>query len=442
MILMVGSITHASDNRSAPNVFSSGSTISSSQMNENFNFLASEIREKDVNCNNGETITDAINEGYNSLTIYGTCDGGIMVYMLDPAPFNISLSQMANKPITHLIIKGGDSNRSATIQNTTGGMNSNVMTNGYLQLYNLTFNDKLNVNDGSVLFMNEVNFESLNLDNDDYSQINIYGTSNAIIRDSNITGELRASENSNIEIKKSTLSPSSNSKYSLEAKKNSHIESEELTLSGEINVNRGSSWNDDNSVINSDSIYISQNGSFEISDSTINCSTSSNSCISLDRNSSGGIYNLSMTGSSQYETIILSSSSSLNIQNLSLTGNVRITGKSSLNAQNFNVDCGSISQMGCMWVDYNSYISFTDGSVSSTNSPLLSIQWNSMGYLHNANFTRSDGNTPHVDLGGLSSVQINGNAHSINVSCFDLSLARDQSDSNSPIIDSSCQHNN
>ena len=222
LVMMLGCLAitlYASDNRSAPNVFSSGSTISSSQMNENFNFLASQIREKDVDCNNGETLSDAINEGYNSLTIYGTCDGGFMVYMLDPAPFNISLSQMANKPITHLIIKGGDSNRSATIQNTTGGMNSNVMTNGYLQLYNFTFNDKLNVNDGSVLFMNEVNFESLNLDNDDYSQINIYGTSNAIIRDSNITGELRASENSNIEIKKSTLSPSSNSKYSLEAKK-------------------------------------------------------------------------------------------------------------------------------------------------------------------------------------------------------------------------------
>ena len=58
-----------------------------SQMNENFNFLASEIREKEVNCNNGETISDAINEGYNSLTIYGTCDGGLMVYMFDPNPF-------------------------------------------------------------------------------------------------------------------------------------------------------------------------------------------------------------------------------------------------------------------------------------------------------------------------------------------------------------------
>ena len=57
MIFVMGSITNASDNRSAPNVFSSGSTISSSQMNENFNFLASEIREKDVNCDNGETIS-------------------------------------------------------------------------------------------------------------------------------------------------------------------------------------------------------------------------------------------------------------------------------------------------------------------------------------------------------------------------------------------------
>ena len=65
-----------------------------------------------------------------------------------------------------------------------------------------------------------------------------------------------------------------------------------------------------------------------------------------------------------------------------------------------------------------------------------------MGFLHNANFTRSDESTPHVDLGGLSSVQINGNAHSMNVACWDLSLARDQSDSNSPSIDTSCQHNN
>ena len=115
MIFTIGSITQASDNRSAPNVFSSGSTISSSQMNENFNFLASEIREKDVYCDNGETITDAINEGYNSLTIYGTCDGGIMVYMFDPNPFGVSFSQLSNMPILHLIIKGGVANRASKL---------------------------------------------------------------------------------------------------------------------------------------------------------------------------------------------------------------------------------------------------------------------------------------------------------------------------------------
>ena len=64
-MMMVGLLampSHASDNRSAPNVFSSGSTISSSQMNENFNFLASEIREKEVNCNDSEKILEIIKE--------------------------------------------------------------------------------------------------------------------------------------------------------------------------------------------------------------------------------------------------------------------------------------------------------------------------------------------------------------------------------------------
>ena len=90
LVMMLGCLaipSYASDNRSAPNVFSSGTTISSSQMNENFNFLASEIRERDVYCNSGDTISEAINDGYNSLTIYGTCDGGLMVYMFDPNPF-------------------------------------------------------------------------------------------------------------------------------------------------------------------------------------------------------------------------------------------------------------------------------------------------------------------------------------------------------------------
>ena len=112
IFFLITSLVYGVDNRSAPNVFSSGSTISSSQMNENFNFLASEIREKDVDCNNGETITDAINEGYNSITIYGSCNSAIAVYRLDPSPFGWSYSDLPNKPLSSLIIKGGNNDGS------------------------------------------------------------------------------------------------------------------------------------------------------------------------------------------------------------------------------------------------------------------------------------------------------------------------------------------
>ena len=108
MIFVMGSITYASDNRSAPNVFSSGSTISSSQMNENFNFLASEIREKDVYCDNGETISDAINDGFNSLNVHGDCNGAVGVYRLDPSVFGMSYSDLPNKPISFLLLNGAN----------------------------------------------------------------------------------------------------------------------------------------------------------------------------------------------------------------------------------------------------------------------------------------------------------------------------------------------
>ncbi len=188
-------------------------------MNENFNFLASEIREKDVYCNSGDTISEAINEGYNSLTIYGTCDGGLMVYMFDPNAFGVTYSQMLNKPISHLIIKGGDSNRAAKIANTSDGMKSQLMSNGFLQLYNLTFNDSLNVVDGSVLMLNEVNYESLNLENDEYSRIGISGNSFTLIKDSIISAQIEASENSNVIIEKSNLNAPSGDDYVLEIEK-------------------------------------------------------------------------------------------------------------------------------------------------------------------------------------------------------------------------------
>ncbi len=62
-----------------PHTFTSGETISSSQMNENFNYLLSRsggINEKTVDCGsdgNGSGIQKAIDEGFNSIIIKGHC---------------------------------------------------------------------------------------------------------------------------------------------------------------------------------------------------------------------------------------------------------------------------------------------------------------------------------------------------------------------------------
>ena len=148
-------------------------------MNENFRFLASEMREKSVYCDNGETISDAINAGYNLLTIYGSCDGAIMVYILDPSPFGINFSDMSNKPISHLIIKGGDADRTATITNTAGGMSSMVFSGGFLQLNNLTLNSEVYIDDGSSVI-----FETVTIN----GHIEANNNSTALLKNSTLNG--------------------------------------------------------------------------------------------------------------------------------------------------------------------------------------------------------------------------------------------------------------
>ena len=284
--------SHASDNRSAPNVFSSGSTISSSQMNENFNFLASEIREKDVYCDNGETIKDAINKGYNSLTIYGTCDGGVMVYLFDPSPFGVTYSQMSNKPIKHLIISGGDSNRASKIINTTGGMSSMVTSKGYLQLYNLTFNDKININDGGMISATEINYEVTVTGED--SRIGAYGNSELYIEKSTINAKVDVSESSLGIIKETTITAPANS-GGVYVSDSSHLELEDTSSVicnyeySCINVDSSSAHIDDTNINNTlgSGLGISRNSSVDLSNSTLGCGTSENvwSCINTNWNS-------------------------------------------------------------------------------------------------------------------------------------------------------------
>jgi hypothetical protein len=133
-------------------VFSSGTTISSSQMNENFRFLASEVRETEVYCDSGDTISEAINAGYNSLIIYGTCNEPFSVYRLDPRPYGVSFSDMPNKPISYLLIRGGSGTGADTIS-VPAGSNFDIMVwdNAYVMLYQITLNGQVEMSGGATL---------------------------------------------------------------------------------------------------------------------------------------------------------------------------------------------------------------------------------------------------------------------------------------------------
>ena len=245
-------------------------------MNENFNFLASNYREKTVDCDNGESIASAIDAGYNFLTIYGTCDGAFMVYMMDPNPFGISFSDLPNKSINHLIIKGGSENRAAKIVNTSGGMNSFVTTKGFLQLYNLTINDRLNVSDGSILFIDDVDFEVTNTQD---KRLSAYGNSYLSIKNSTITGEVSISTASVANIEKTIFNKVDSEDFVLSLDRNSYGELEESTVNGRISIYDGSNLEEDNSIINCDN---KNHSCVNVSNSLLDFSGTSVNCLNIN----------------------------------------------------------------------------------------------------------------------------------------------------------------
>ena len=393
--------TQASDNRTAPNVFTSGSTISSSQMNENFRFLASEIREKSVYCNNEETISDAINAGYNLLTIYGTCDGAIMVYKFDPSPFGINFSDMSNKPISHLIIKGGDADRAATITNTAGGMNSMVVRGGFLQLYNITFNDKLNVSEGSMLFASEVNYEVLNGQD---ASMGVYGNSYLSIRNSSISADVQIGEASAVNIESSTLNSAESDGEALSLERNSHGDLEESNVNGKISLWQSSTLDEKNSTINCSATYsciASNNSGLAMSGTTITCSDTTSTCVSVSNSSHLNLNDATITGG-QYNAIELGYSSSGEIRDTTITANgttggINLRKNSSLRIENTNVQT---SDGTALYVNNFSSIEINNSTFSRTNFS-------------------SDNSTPTVSAGSFAILDVWGASSALEyLSCY------------------------
>ena len=193
-----------------------------------------------------------------------------LVYMMDPTPFGINFTR-PNKSINHLI-KGGSENRDAKIVNTSGGMHSMVTTKGFLQLYNLTLNDRLNVSDGSVLFIDNINFEVTNTQD---KELSAYGNSYLSIQNSTITGEVQVSTASVANIEKTIFYKVDSEDSVLSLDRNSYGELEESTVNGRISIYDGSNLEEDDSIINCDNTNHScvnvSNSLLDFSGTSVNC---------------------------------------------------------------------------------------------------------------------------------------------------------------------------
>jgi len=75
LFLSAISIALAASAYAIPHTFKEGDVLSAEKMNENFQALVNSnvLRSKSVNCEDGETINGAIENGYNDITVSGTC---------------------------------------------------------------------------------------------------------------------------------------------------------------------------------------------------------------------------------------------------------------------------------------------------------------------------------------------------------------------------------
>ena len=94
----------------------------------------------DENTLGADLLSDAINEGYNSLVIYGECIEAIGVYRLNPEVFGMNYSDMPNKPTSFLMIEGASDGTGIISRPTNSNFDFFIKDNSFVQLSEITIN--------------------------------------------------------------------------------------------------------------------------------------------------------------------------------------------------------------------------------------------------------------------------------------------------------------
>ncbi len=344
-------------------------------MNENFNFLASEIREKEVNCDNGETITDAINEGYNSLTIRGDCNGAVAVYKLSPSAYGFSYNDMPNKPISYLVIKGFNNDKSDTITTPSGGFDFFV-DDSYLQLSGIT----------------------LNLGEDFYIGSSFLRTKNV-----EINGKLKLSRSSTGDIEDSIINGEVN------VRESSSLPLSDTTINGEIDIEHNSSVKIRNSTINGE-LEIVDNSFASLDETTVN-GTPNDRTIKVYHSSSISLWKSNITGATGGGDVIwIYNNSSISSMGDSSTSD----GRSSITAPS--------GEHGIRF-ELSSSGEISSTNITSVDRQAIYLQHNSsLAVWNNVNIDRTDDtSSPDIRVSAPGELLLNESSVIVgNVDCEDI----------------------
>ena len=362
-------------------------------MNENFNFLASEIREKDVDCDNGESITDAINEGYNSLTIRGNCNGAIAVYKLSPSAYGFSYNDMPNKPISYLVIKGFYNDKSDTITTPSGGFDFFV-DDSYLQLSGIT----------------------LNLGEDFYIGSSFLRTKNV-----EINGKLKLSRSSSGDIEDTVINGEVN------VRESSSLPLSDSTINGEIDIEENSSTKIRNSTINGE-LEIADNSYASLDETTVN-GTPNDRTIKVKHNSTISLWKSNITGATGAGDVIWI------YNNSSISSN----GDSSTSDGRSNITAPS-GEHGIR-LELNSSGDISTTNITSVDTQAIYLQHNSsLAVWNNVNIDRTDDtSSPDIRVSAPGELLLNESSVIVgNVDCEDIISKVQLDQSLSTNLDSKC----
>jgi len=203
------------------NTFSDGDIVSAEKMNENFDFVLKNVRSTTVDCDAGETINAALTEGYNDITIFGTCNEEIVAMSLFDGTAIGRQERFPSEPVGHIIITGGEPNRGAVLASQVSSA-----FQASLQLRNLTVTNRISVFANSFLFMKDVTHD---IAPENEGTLRVAENSVVYIQESDLNEQITLNNSSTVLIQNVDLDVSSEGPF-ISVEKNSVLELNDVKI--------------------------------------------------------------------------------------------------------------------------------------------------------------------------------------------------------------------